>query len=54
MLYIYVCIIFSKMFYSAYELLALKVAKSLKVKLERVCNQRIMLHVIRVKKKRNY
>lgn len=34
------------MFCYAYELLALEKAKFLKVKLERVCNQRIMLHII--------
>lgn len=34
------------MFYYAYELLVLVKAKFPKVKLERVCNQRIMLHII--------
>lgn len=43
---VYICIIFFQMFCYAYELLALEKAKFLKVKLERVCNQRIMLHII--------
>lgn len=40
------------MFHYAYELLALEEAKSLKVNLERVCNQRIMLHITSQRKKK--
>lgn len=49
MCYIYIGMyvyFFPQLFYYAYELLALEKAKFLKVKLEGVCNQRIVLHII--------